>query len=192
MADGETIPIRSYRLCFELERRIHQIDRWRIPVPYGIPLRGIAYAACALVAVLVAQGLPGIGLLIGAIHPAIRLVIAPVGAAYALCRLKVDGRSAHAAGLAWLGYHARPKRVAALRACSPLGPVALADVWIAADERAARYRPGVVEGPAEVTLRYPASARRRGATVEIVGIGARPMWRGRRLALRAGQRLKLR
>ena len=26
------IQIRSFRVCFQLERRLHKIDRWRIPV----------------------------------------------------------------------------------------------------------------------------------------------------------------
>ena len=95
--EGGTIPIRSYRVCFDLERRIHQVDRWRIPVPYGIPLRGIAYAVTCLIGVVVVQGLPLIGTVLGALHPALRLVILPVGVAYAACQLRVDGRPAHAA-----------------------------------------------------------------------------------------------
>ena len=96
--------VRSYRLCFELERRIHKIDRWRIPVPYGVPLRGIAYALAAIAAVIALSGLPLAGDLLGALHPAIRLVVLPVAAGYALCRVQVDGRPAHAAALAWLRF----------------------------------------------------------------------------------------
>lgn len=191
MADDQ-IRIRSYRVCFDLERRIHQVDRWRIPVPYGIPLRGIAYAMVALAAVLVLQGLPLIGGLIAAVHPALRLVILPVGVAYAACRLTVDGRPAHAATLAWLSYQCGPRRVAAFRPVAAPGPVALADVPMAPDEASARYRRGVVRGPAEVVLRYPATATQRGRTLRIAQAGGRPMWRGKRIALAAGQRLVMR
>ena len=192
MDEDGAIAIRSYRLCFELERRIHQIDRWRIPVPYGIPLRGIAYAAGALVAVLLCQSLPLVGALVGAVHPAIRLVIVPVGAAYALCQLRVDGRPAHKAALAWLAYQAEPKRIASFRASTPLGSAALGELALAPDERWPRYRPGVVEGPADLTLRYPARASRRGATIELTAGSPAALWRGRRIALRAGQRVRIR
>jgi hypothetical protein len=81
VADGERFAIRSYRVCFELERRIHRIDRWRIPVPYGIPLRGLAYAALVLAVVLVAVRLLLIGAVLGLLHPALRLVVIPVASA---------------------------------------------------------------------------------------------------------------
>ncbi len=29
--------------CFDLERRLHKIDRWRVPLPYGLPLRSLGY-----------------------------------------------------------------------------------------------------------------------------------------------------
>lgn len=190
--DGGRIPIRSYRLCFELERRIHRVDRWRIPVPYGVPLRGIAYAASALMVILVCQGLPLIGLLIGGLHPALRLVIAPVGIAYALCMLTVDGRPAHAAGLAWLRHRLAPARVAAFRAVAAPGLERLGDVTLSPDGLAAAYCPGVVRGPASVLLRYPARAEQRRRTLSIRGAGRRPMWNGRRVRLAAGQRLVVR
>ena len=40
--EREARPIRSYRVCFSLERRIYKIDRWRLPVPWGVPLRTTA------------------------------------------------------------------------------------------------------------------------------------------------------
>ena len=191
MDDG-IISIRSYRVCFDLERRIHQVDRWRIPVPYGIPLRGLAYAALALLAMLMLQRLPVLGQLIAAVHPALRLVIVPVGLAYAACRLTVDGRPAHSAALAWLGYRCVPRRVAAFRPAVASGPVSLGDVPMAPDESGARYRPGVVLGPAEVVLRYPATASQRGRTLRLTPAGGSAMWRGKRVVLRAGQRLVMR
>lgn len=45
-------PIRSYQRIFRPERRIHHIEGHALPVPGGVPLRWLAYAAAALVAVL--------------------------------------------------------------------------------------------------------------------------------------------
>jgi hypothetical protein len=188
----EELPIRSYRVCFALERRLHRVDRWRIPVPYGIPLRGIAYASCALTAVLVAQGLPLLGSILGAVHPAIRLVIAPVGIAVALCRLEVDGRPAHRAAAAWLRFRCAPARSAGFRSAATRGAHLLGDIALAPDERGARLRPGVVSGPATVTLRYPARLERRGRALLLWQRSARPMWRGKRVDVPAGGRLVVR
>jgi hypothetical protein len=192
MADDDRLPIRSYRLCFELERRIHKIDRWRIPVPYGVPLRGLAYGAAALAAVLVAGSLPLVGALLGVLHPAFRFVVLPVAAGYLLCRLRVDGRPAHAAGVAWLRHRLGPARVAGCRAAPALGPMRLGDVPVAPDERGCRYRPALVRGPASLLLRYPAAGRSRGRTLELSQRAGGPMWRGKRLLLSPGQRVRLR
>jgi hypothetical protein len=51
MDDGR-IRLRSYRLAFALERRIHRIDTFRIPLPYGLPLAALGWAAGAAVLVL--------------------------------------------------------------------------------------------------------------------------------------------
>jgi hypothetical protein len=187
-----TLRIRSYRLCFELERRIHKVDRWRIPVPYGVPLRGIAYGLAALVAVLWLQRLPAAGELLRLLHPALRLVVLPVALAYLLCRVRVDGRTAHGAGLAWLRFRLGPRRLSSLRAAPRGGTVRLDGIAMAADETADRYRPGLIEGPCELTLRYPARATARRRTLELRQAGDRPLWRGKRLRLAAGQRLRLR
>jgi hypothetical protein len=192
MAVEEPFAVRSYRLCFELERRIHKIDRWRIPVPYGVPLRGIAYAALALVVILVASGVPAVGQMLGLVHPAIRLVVAPVGVAYALCRLRIDGRPAHSAGLAWGRMLLAPRRIAGFRPAAAGGNERLGDLVLAPDERACRLRRAVVRGPAVVLLRYPASASRRGRTLHLRQRGGGAMWRGKRVCARAGQRLMLR
>ena len=190
--DQNTLPIRSYRLCFELERRIHRIDRWRIPLPYGLPIRGIAYAALALVVVLAVGRLPLVGDLVALAHPAIRLVITPVGAAYLLTQLRVDGRPAHSAGVGWLRHRLSARRVRAFAPAEPSGPRLIADVAIAPDERTPRLRAGTVRGPASVLVRYPARARQRGATLELRQSGSDPLWRARRIELAAGQALRLR
>jgi hypothetical protein len=76
-SDDGRLTIRSYRLCFRLERRIYKIDRFRFPVSWGIPLRSVAYAAGALLAMLVLQRAPVLGALASGLHPALRYVILP-------------------------------------------------------------------------------------------------------------------
>ena len=191
MAAEEPLAIRSYRLCFDLERRIHKIDRWRIPVPYGLPLRGVAYAAGALAVILIASGLPLIGALLSLVHPAIRLVVAPVALAYALCQLRIDGRPAHAAGTACLRMWLAPGKVAGFRAVSAPGPQRLADIAVAPDERSPRYRPASICGPVSLLLRYPASARRSGHTLRLRPRDGAPMWRAKHIALKARQKVRV-
>ena len=191
MADS-AITVRSFRVCFDLERRIHRIDRWRVPMPYGLPVRSIGYWAGALFAVLLLSRLPVTAQLIGALPAPLRLVILPAGVAYALTQLRVDGRPAHGVGLSLLRHRLSPRQVVAFRPIAHRGEVRLADVRIAHDEGGARYRRAVVRGPATVTLRYPARARRRRSALRVEQTGEEPMWRGKRVTLRAGQRLELR
>ena len=191
MADG-TVTIRSFRVCFDLERRIHRIDRWRLPVPYGLPLRSIGYAAVALFAVLFLSRVPVVGAALAALPAPVRLVLVPVGSAYLLTQLKVDGRAAHHALFAFIRHVLEPREVVSFRASAVRGAARVVDVPIARDEGSARYRAGVVEGPAQVTLRYPARARRHRARLIVEQAGARPMWRGKRIALGEGQSLVVR
>ena len=179
--------IRSYRVCFELERRIHRIERWRIPVPYGVPLRGIVYGTLLLALVLVLRRLPGFGELLGVLHPALRLVVLPVGGAWALVRLRVDGRPVHAAGLSWIAWRLGPGRVVGFRAAEGLGPALIGDICVAPDERSARYRRARITGPAVVVLRYPVQARRSRGRLELRQTGKAPLWSGRRVAVAKGQ-----
>lgn len=187
--DDGRIEVRSYRVCFDLERRIHKLDRWRIPLPYGLPLRGVAYFVAALAGLLVLGKLPGIGMLVGALHPALRLLVVPAGAAALLMRWTVDGRSPHAALLALLRLHTEPRRVAAFRPVPAAGPVRLGPVTVAGDERGARWRAGVVEGPASVVVRYPARLRARGRALHVTPQDGPPLWRGKQIRLQRGQRL---
>src|SRR4051812_20750931 len=156
--EPDVVTIRSFRQCFALERRIHRLDRWRLPVPYGVPVRGIAYAFALPTAGAVLGRLVLVGPLILAVHPAIRYVVLPVSGAWALTGVRVDGRVAHVAALGWLRLHAAPRRLVGFRA-APAAEVAWGAVAIAPDERAARLRRAVVHGPGAVVLRYPFSAR---------------------------------
>lgn len=49
---GERQPVRSYQRIFRPERRIYHLEGRPLPVPGGVPLRWVAYAAGALGAVL--------------------------------------------------------------------------------------------------------------------------------------------
>ena len=73
MSDGYE-PIRSYQRIFRPERRIYSIEGRPLPVPGGVPLRWLAYASAALLAVVaigsgsvaVALALAGVAGLAGA------------------------------------------------------------------------------------------------------------------------------
>ena len=193
MDAGDRMVIRSFRVVFELERRIHKLDRWRIPVPYGVPIRGVAYAGCALLAVLLIGRIPVAHGAINLLPPPVRYVLVPIGLAYALDQVRVDGRPAHAVLAAWLRVRLAPARLVAFRAAPAPGSFAkFSGVTLVSDERSASYRPARVAGPASVLLRYPVRASRRGATLRLEQTSRRPLWRAKRVALRPGQRLLVR
>lgn len=100
--DDGTIQIRSYRNCFKLERRIHKIDHWRIPLPFGIPLRGLGYAVATALAMLVLGSVPLLGLALTPVTPVVRFVVVPGALAYVLTRWELDGRPAHATLRSWV------------------------------------------------------------------------------------------
>ena len=185
------ITVRSFRVCFDLERRIHRIDRWRLPMPYGLPVRSVAYWAAALAAILLLGGLPVTGDLLTGLPVPFKLVVLPAGVAYGLTQLRVDGRAAHRAGAAFVRHALGPRAVVAFRPVRARAEHRVEDVRLVRDEAAARYRRSVVRGPAVVTLRYPARARRRRRTLRLEQTSDRPMWRGKQVVLRDGQRLEL-
>jgi hypothetical protein len=191
--DRDPLTIRSYRLCFRLERRIYKIDRFRVPLSWGVPLRSVGYAAAALLAVLLLQRLPLLGALMGGLHPALRYAIVPVGVAYLLTALEVDGRPAHRAVAAWVRFLGGPRRLlGASRKRRPGGVLRLGEIAVAPDERSGRYRPARVHGPATVLLRFPCRGRRRGRRLTLRQTSRRPLGRGKMLALKPGQTLELR
>ena len=192
MADSELV-IRSYRLCFELERRIHSIDRWRIPVPYGVPLRGVAYGVATLAAVLVAGRVPGSRRAARGAAPGAS-ARDPPGRRRVRADPNAGRRPPRARRGAVVGSLAARRRRGSRRfgTADRLGPRVVADVAVAADDQAARYRRCLVRGPAEVTLRYPATGRLRRRTIEVRQSGDGPLWRGKRLSLHNGQRLRVR
>lgn len=183
------VTIRSYRICFKLERRLHRIENWRIPLPYGVPLRGMGYAVVALIAIVILDGIPPASLLLGALHPVLRYGILPIAIAYLMTQWSVDGRAAHHVGLAWVRYRFGPSRLVAFRAQPAPGVVRFGSVTFAPDDTAARMRRGVVHGPARVTLYFPARARQRGRTLYLRQSPGEPLWRGQVVNVRPDQRI---
>lgn len=188
----DTLTIRSYRNCFRLERRIHRIDRWRIPVPFGIPLRGIGYWAGVELALFVLSRLPLIGIPITALGAPIRYVVLPVLIAVVLTRWEIDGRPAHATLRSLVVMRARPARLVAWRPAPAPGPTTLGPVTIAADDRGSRLRPAVIYGPASVLVRYPFRSRERWRTLRIEQEPGPPAWRGKEITVGSGQRVVIR
>ncbi|HEV2786366.1 MAG TPA: TcpE family conjugal transfer membrane protein [Solirubrobacteraceae bacterium] len=184
--------IRSFRVVFELERRIHKVDRIRLPLPYGLPLRSLAYAVVAFVAVVALARLPLVGELVGAVPAPVRLAVIPALIAYALTQLRPDGRPAHWFLLAWARQRLAPSTIVSLAPVRPRPTERLGELLVAPDEREVRYRPAVIEGPAVVLLRLPVEPRARGKTLELRSAAKQPLYRGRRLAMSSGQRAVLR
>jgi hypothetical protein len=186
------IAIRSFRVVFELERRIHKVDRIRLPLPYGLPLRSLAYAVVAFAAVVALARLPVVGALFATVPAPVRLAVLPAVISYALTQLRPDGRPAHWFLLAWARQRVAPATVVALAPIRRRRAERLGDVVLAPDERGVRYRAGVIGGPAVALLRLPVEPRARGKTLELRSAGEQPLYRGRRLVLAPGQRAVLR
>jgi hypothetical protein len=194
MNDASSLQIRSYRVCFEMEHRIHKIDQWRVPVPHGVPLRGIAYFCGLFVAILVLSSLPVIGVMVGLLHPVLRFVMLPVGGSMALLRWRLDGRPAHRVARAWVRMQIEPRRLAAFRTLPAAAAAAVSfdDVVAAPDDRTGRLRKGAVHGPARVTFRLPVQTSAKRRSLHVRQAGEEPLWRGTQVTLHAGQRLVVR
>lgn len=188
MAD-DRITLRSYRAAFELERRIHRIDRFRIPVPYGIPLVALGYWFASLIAVVVAGRIPLIGGALMAVPWPLRILLLPGVAAHLLCRQTRDGRPSHAALAARAHFVARASVYAARRWFAEAD---VAPFPIVADERGTTYIRAVVDGPAVAVLRCPARGTARGRRLAVTPVDGAPLYRARTLRLRRGQRVVFR
>jgi hypothetical protein len=186
------IAIRSFRVVFELERRIHKVDRIRLPLPYGLPLRSIAYACCAFVAIVALTRVPLVGAVVTALPAPVRLAVLPAMVAYALTQLRPDGRPAHWFLLAWARQRLAVPTFVSLAPRRQRRTELLDAFVVAPDERDVRYRVGVIEGPAVALLRLPVAPRARGNTLVLHAAGAQPLYRGRRLVLAGDQRAVLR
>lgn len=187
----EELQIRSYRVVFDLERRIHKVDRFRIPLPYGLPVRSIAYALVTLAVILIAQRLPGPHELVGALPVPARYVLVPCAVSWVLTQTRIDGRPSHAALVTVARFVISPRRIAGDRPAR-LGSVRLHDMTLVSDERSVRYRHARVNGPAVVLLRNAFGSRQRGRTLVIEDGGGRALMSGTRVRLARGQRLVIR
>lgn len=189
---SEPIVIRGYSVVFRLERRLHRIDRWRIPLPYGLPMLAIAYAAVALAVVIALTQAPVVGAVVGAAPAPLRFVVVPVGVGIALTRARPDGRPAHRHLHALLTHKLTARRRAtAARRADRLAAHRLDAVRLAGGAHDLAARRGRVRGPAGVVLRAPARARTRGPVIHLT---PRAGWlrRPQLIRLQAGQRLEVR
>jgi hypothetical protein len=189
---AERLIVRSYRRVFRIDRRIYRVDRWVLPIPGGIPLRGVCYFAVALGLVLLAGSLPAIGSLLDALSPPLRYVIVPLTVAVLGTQAAPDGRSAHRFAADWLRLRLRTRRRSAGGTVALEGePVAwagsLPTVW---DERAPQLQRARVVGPVRVTFAVPVELDhgRRG----LIGRPGSDGARGDAVVLRGGEVLEVR
>jgi len=160
---AERLTIRSYRQVFRIDRRIYRVDRWTIPVPGGVPLRGIFYFVAALATLVVLGALPLIGSLVGTLSPPLRYVVLPLAVAVMGLQVAPDGRLAHRFAWDWLRLRLRRRRRCAGR------PVPLEDEPVAwagelphrPDERTPVLKRARVRGPAAVYFRDLVDVSRR-------------------------------
>jgi TcpE family len=182
---AERLVIRSYRRVFEVDRRIYRVDRWALPVPGGVPLRGLGYFAATLALVVLLGPLPAIGDLLGVLSPPLRYVVLPLAIAVLATQAAPDGRSAHRFAGDWLRLRLRARRRSSLRPVPLEGEAVpwhglLATRW---DEHGAQLHRARVRGPALIAFSAPvafqdrprarllARARRDGTGPQTVVIG---------------------
>ena len=156
---SDQMVVRSYRRVFRIDRRIYRVDRWALPVPGGVPLRGVGYFALALLAVVLVERLPLLGGPVGALSAPLRYVVLPLAVAVLSAQAAPDGRAAHRFALGWLARRLRARRTCAGRRVpaektrvSWSGAVA-----VGADERDPTLGPARITGPA--TVRFAAPVR---------------------------------
>jgi len=188
---GRRLQLRSYRLAFQLERRIHRVDRFRIPVPYGLPLSAVGWWFGALVVVLIMGRVPLVGSVLGLLPWPVRLVLLPAAAAHLLCALGSDGRPAWERGLARARWELRAQNIVGCVRQRRRSVERVSDVSIVGDERGSRLRPATVTGGGGVLVARPARGLVRGARLELTPGDDRWLVAPRRLELAEGSRLEI-
>jgi len=190
----QKLEIRSFRVVFQLERRLHRIQHWKLPLPYGLPLRGLAYGAFVLTAILLLGRLPVVGAVVGLMPPPVRFLLAPVGAGFFLSRARVDGRPAHRFLLAWGRDRVGSRWVSAFRAIPAPGTCVRfrEPIVFVPDSSGPEYRPARLVGPARVLLRYPARATQRGRRLLVSQGSDMPLRRGKELTFAGRQDVRFR
>ena len=190
---AERMIVRSYRRVFRVDRRIYRVDRWALPVPGGVPLRGVGYFALALGLMVLLGRLPGAGEAVGVLSAPLRYVIVPLAIAVLACQAAPDGRVAHRFAADWLRLRLRGRRRSAGRrvpadgARVAFGGV-LATVW---DERAPGLHRARVRGPARVTFNAPVGVE-HGPGGRLVARGRGDGAAGDAVVLGGGQELEVR
>lgn len=179
----QRLQLRSYRLAFQLERRIHRIDRFRIPLPYGLPLSALAWWSAALVIVLLAARLPLMGALLGLLPWPVRLVLLPAAVARQLCVTGQDGRPAWERAGARARWELRVQSVVAFERKRVRSRERLRDVVVGSDEGAPCFRPAKVRGGGAVHVRRPARGLARRGCIELAPAGDRWLAVARRIEL---------
>jgi hypothetical protein len=188
----ERLVIRSYRRVFEVDRRIYRVDRWALPVPGGVPLRGLGYFIATLLFMLLGGRLPGLAPLLELLSAPLRYVVVPLAVAVLGTQAAPDGRSAHRFAWDWLRLRMRARRRCAGRVVPPEGePVswdgALATCWDAHGTTLLRAR---VRGPARVTFKVP--VRFGGAGNRLVARSAAVSEAGQVVVMGGGEVLEVR
>jgi hypothetical protein len=188
--------IRSYRLVFRRRWRIFRIQGWRIPLPGGLELRLLGYWLACLATVFALSRLPLLGALVSAAPTSVSLLALPLAAAWGLSRWELDGRPPHRGLLGLLAWRLRPRTLAALRRCPPVGHelVPLGELSLAPDLSSSSYPRGRVDGPARLLLRYPAAVEgtrsrprtRHAPRWRIRGLEHPPLQRGKTIDLPEG------
>jgi hypothetical protein len=183
--DDGRIVLRSYRLAFELERRIHRIDRYRIPLPYGLPLVAAGYGLATAVLVVVLSGVPVVGGCWGCFRGRSGCCSFPVWWRTSCAdRRATGGRRMRRWPLARL---LRSPRPAGRLQRAPRAPrEGFAPVVVVPDERGPRYRAATVTvrsgaAASAAARNVPAAgpARRAARRLAAHGAAGRPPARGR-------------
>lgn len=165
MIESRGIQLRGYRRVFRIERRLFRFDRWRIPYPHGVPLRGIGYFLVLELGVFATSRLPLVGALVGVWTPAISFLALPLLGAFLLMQARIDGRPPHHALASLVRWSLRSRWRAGLSPCPAEGEevLPLEEVAVAYDGRESFLVRGRIRGPVRVTFRYPGEVRAEGA-----------------------------
>lgn len=205
MVESRGIQLRGYRRVFRIERRLFRFDRWRIPYPHGVPLRGIGYFLVLELGVFAVSRLPLFGALIGVWTPAIPFLALPLLGAFLLMQGRIDGRPPHHVLASLLRWSLRSRWLAGLSPCPAEGEeiLPLEEIAVAYDGRESFLVKGRIRGPARVTFRYPGEVKVEGAPLWVRGSkergararryrvrrrpGAAPMLRGKVVGVPRGR-----
>jgi hypothetical protein len=205
MIESRGIQLRGYRRVFRIERRLFRFDRWRIPYPHGVPLRGIGYFLILELTAFALSRLPVLGAMLALPSPVVPFLGLPAAGAFLLMQGRIDGRPPHHVLGSLLHFSLSPRCLAGLSPCPRPGEVVMpvTDLTVAYDGRESFPVGGRIRGPAKVTFRYPAMVAVEGAPPWVRDPGKRaararryrverrraaaPMLRGKTVGVPAGR-----